>query len=358
MPFPSALPPVVVFPPQDVRAALAQRVNARASVMIVFFIFYSIAVVGTSFLRSMTSRFYFALKDALQVSFLRGILWNKGSFLKIKLIKCDDELERIAVGVKILALLMAMVLNSECRFRNVELFESEGCEVRMTCSEGDVIEVWLELLCDGGMCGAVGDISYDAESFLLLSCGIEEMSGVNFSFFDSGGDVRILIDGVENFTRGVRVSFYFGRADGYSGGGIFMASGIEVYAISELEDVCRVDADECAACELVCEDLSVDEERVIVVNGVEVERGETGEVEVVIFGCASGDFFAAGFRMFVVELNSGASESFFVVGVIRGGGAFERRVSLTSTERHSFVVTPLAFDRYGTDEGEKKVFIN
>ena len=258
------------------------------------------------------------------------------------------------MGVRILAFLLAVVMNAECGMQNAELFDMERCEVRMMCIEKEVVEVCLELLCDGGICGAVADISYDADAFLLLSCGIEETEGVTFSFFDSGGDLRILIDGAENIARGVRVKFYFGRADGYYGGGVFRANGIEVYSLSDDADICRADADEESVCELVCEGRGDKSESVIYADSIEIIREGNGKVEVVISGHASDDFFAAGFKVFVVEVDSGASESFFVVGIIRGEETFERRVSFTASGNLSFVVTPLAFDRNGAKEGEKR----
>lgn len=61
---PSALPPVAVFPPQDTRSALAQRVSVRAAVIMIFFISYSNAVLSAGlFCGAFAPLLYFAPKE-------------------------------------------------------------------------------------------------------------------------------------------------------------------------------------------------------------------------------------------------------------------------------------------------------
>ncbi len=265
------------------------------------------------------------------------------------------------MGVRILAVLMAMVvLNAEGVMRNAEFgYDARGarCEVELSGVEGEggVIEILLQFASEGGICGIYGEMFYDADEFLLLSCGADAEEMV-FSYYDCGGEVRILLDGVENYCgEGALVRFYFGRAEGAVRGGVFSLGKIEAFCFSEEGGFSELGVDiesdtfEVGACR------GAEERSVPVLSDIEILSGENGEVKVLLSGEVSGDYFAAGFKIFAVEVDSGKSETVYVLGVIGSGGEalFERSAVLSARGAASIVVTPLAFWRGGAVEGEK-----
>ena len=75
---------------------------------------------------------------------------------------------------------------------------------------------------------------------MLLSGGFYGDGGLVFSYSDRVGAVRVLIDGAENSDGKMAVNLYFGRVEGYVGGGSFEVSSVEAYRFSDMGEVCRV----------------------------------------------------------------------------------------------------------------------
>ena len=236
------------------------------------------------------------------------------------------------------------------------LDEIDICSVELSGGEVEngIIEVALSLECEDGFCGVLAEIEYCREDFLLLFCGMdgEEMK---CSFYDGDGCVRILLDGAENYAKET-VRLYFERRDGFWGEGVFEAVKVEVYRFDPVGEICSPDVD------FIFPSIEIEkvggEDAPATVSVIEVMlyRGESGETDLMLKGSASDSFFATGFRIFAIELDGAESESLEVVGITHGG-QFEKRVRLTLRGSVSVVVTPLAYNRLGAIEGDKRVFV-
>lgn len=270
------------------------------------------------------------------------------------------------LGERFLMLFMclAVLLSAKGKVQNARTGEREDsvearCEVEMSCVEGDggVIEVSLGLECEAGICGALVDVEYNGDVFLLLSCGVDG-EGLEISYADLGSAVRVLLDGAENCARGVSVRLYFARVEGSVSGGSFQVGRVEAYRFSDGGILCALAAD-IGVSEVEVGGVAKAESVGASLLELEAVRGADGEVTAVICGVVSGGYFAAGFKIFALELGSGASETVYVVGVIGGsrGGIFERRVALSLRGNLSLTVTPLAYDRGEMSVGEKRVFV-
>lgn len=234
----------------------------------------------------------------------------------------------------------------------------ERCAAELGCVEGEdgAVEVLLEIEHVGGLCGLFAEVYYDAEAFLLLSCGVE-VDGAVFSWYDADGAVRILLDGVENCGgEGVPVRLYFKRLEGAVGGAAFsLGRDIEAFFLADDGSLCELGVDIKSGEVEVGARAREEGRSVPLLVGIEVLCGDGGELDIVLSGEVSGRYFASGFKIFAVEVDSGKSETVYVLGVIGNGdeALFERRVTLSARGRTSIVVTPLAFWRGGVVEGEK-----
>ncbi len=232
-----------------------------------------------------------------------------------------------------------------------------ACAVSIRCGEGDgeIFEVVVEARAEDGICGVFGVMRYDAQRLILLSAGAV-CGGAVFSFLDIGGEVRFLIDGVENVGGGVSVSLFFGRIEG--------ARGEAEVAVLFAEAYCFSDG--------VIDELALDVPSEVVTIGetgsgraeetelptlISWEITERGGGAVLSASCCVGEgFFAAGVELFVVR-EDGSGVKMIVAGVVSlsGGGEFGLKVSLGEGDWYAAVITPVAFNRCGCVRGEKTV---
>ena len=258
--------------------------------------------------------------------------------------------------VRLLAFLMAWVILLGSGSADAEKDTEAVCEVRMACVEKEgMIELTLGFECSGGLCGVLLDVSYDDEAFLLLSGGFCGGEGMFFLHSDRGGVVSVLIDGAENSDGKMAVNLYFGRVEGYVGGGSFEASSVEAYRFSDMGEVCFVEVIGEKKCEIgeVKAAEEADDGGAVWISEVECIRGDGGLITVTVRGGAKRGFFAAGTRIFAVDLESGRSEDLYAVGVLANDGLFEWHLPISFSGAVSLVVTPIAYDRSGAYEGEK-----
>ena len=246
------------------------------------------------------------------------------------------------MSVRVLAFLMAIFINSGCVIQHKELEEMRyELQIESVEREDEIIEILLDLWCNSGICGVSVDVYYDSDSFLLLSCGVENVDDLNFSYLNGAGAVRILLDGVDNHpSEKIRVTFYFAGIDGVVKGGVFEARGIDAYQVSGNGQVLEIEAGEGASCVVPGKEQYDDLERRVEVVGIDVDGHE-----LVLLGRVSDGFFAAGFKVFTVDLQSGKNESFYVAGVVKSSTEFERRVTVNIEGAMVIVVTPIAFER-------------
>lgn len=221
------------------------------------------------------------------------------------------------------------------------------------CEEGDVVEITLKAECQTGVCGAFAILEYSAESYALISCGAEA-GGLTFSYRDGFGRIILLFDGVQE-CESILVRFYFERM-GRENGGVFRVGEFQAYGISDEAGLCEVFA------EIVCGEIRVEgegeeKERNAWVESVILQRREDRKNEAVICGGISGDFFAAGFKVFIIELESFKYETVYISSVLASGEErLEWRISTDFEGDISIVVTPIGYGRE-LFEGEKRVSV-
>lgn len=236
--------------------------------------------------------------------------------------------------------------------------EEEKSKIALVCKENDREsgEIIVELVFSGqsGLCGFLGELRFDENELLFLSGGDGE-SGLNFSFLDLGGCVRFLLDGVKNSPREcVLARFYFKRiGDGNGTISLFGACEEDALYINEGNivstmqtklfgcNIGRADDDEIPESEFPCFsrlEVSNDEERSVISFEV----------------CADNRFFAAGVKIYIVELEGAESHEAYVVGVTQSG-MLSGEYSFSPQGNYAVIITATAFDRDGETRGEKLV---
>lgn len=228
----------------------------------------------------------------------------------------------------------------------------------LVCKEndGESDEVTVELVLSGqsGLCGFLGEVRFDENEFLFLSGGDGE-SGLNFSFLDLGGCVRFLIDGTQNSPREcVLARFYFKRT-GDGNGTISLCRACEEDAlyINEKNRVSHMQT-ELFGCDIGrAENDEIPESEFPYFSRLEVSND--GEGSVISFEvCADKRFFAAGAKIYIVELDGAESHGAYVVGVTKSG-MFSGEYRFSPQKNFAVIITAVAFDRDGETSGEKIV---
>lgn len=229
----------------------------------------------------------------------------------------------------------------------------EGCERE----DGEVeIAVFVESV--NGVCGVLLELNYDDEEFLLLTVGAE-MCGLDLSYRDDSGKIRILLDGNENSDAECELArLYFKRKNGRSGRAEF-ALGEKMQAFSLREN------------ELLEEGLSVDVARFCVGEARKGEGGEiecasvdariceNGEVELDFSLDFAGDAFAIGVELFVIDWGrEGECYKLFASSVVPLGSEGDIiTVRLDASEAFCVVITPILYMGRSVVAGEKPVAV-
>ena len=232
-----------------------------------------------------------------------------------------------------------------CEFFLAEAIENEG-----------VFEVVVSASAEVGMCGLLLDVAYDSDKLVLLSAGAECGDAV-FSYFDAGGEVRLLIDSVYNFDR-AEVSLFFVLSEEARGeaevrfsdaeamslrGGRLLELGVEILN-REIGISCAVDD----GAEDKCLPLLV-------------SSGWSGGRYHAVLSVAESSregYFAAGAELFFVRYG-GVGEKIFVSRVIppSGEGEVEISVPFDGEGLYAVIITPMAFKRGVATRGEKVVAV-
>lgn len=240
-----------------------------------------------------------------------------------------------------------------------EYVSAGKCEISLRRGEGDdgIFEVIFEAIADEGICGILGAIAYDADKLILLSVGAE-CGGSVFSYVDKGGEVRFLIDGVENVEK-IEVSLFFGFAEEGDGDSIVRILCAEVLSLNDRQIV------------------ELDTE---IANGTAEIRGGDGEraendispimpewrwnnggesIALTISGAGKGGYYFAGVDLFIVRCDGGG-EKMLVTRKIPSSGEenIEISVPLGNKDFYTIIITAVVFKRNGSVRGEKTVVVN
>ena len=220
--------------------------------------------------------------------------------------------------------------------------------------DGEVLELEVCIESDSGVCAMICDVEYDSERYIYLSGGATD-EGVGFKAVDFGSTVSFVIDSVENtFQDGVLAKLYFKR----------ISDGRAKFTLISRDDAIYLGASS-----------DILSSRVQVVSGECVlggnpdSGGGTGEIyeprlidvnvssnAIAFWVEAPRGCFAAGVRLFFVDLSSGEYSEVFVLGVV-GGGLFSGEYRHAPNGSYAVVITALGYGAREVRAGEKRVEI-
>ena len=227
-------------------------------------------------------------------------------------------------------------------------------EIRLFLRECDgeedilVLEVCLES--DNGVCALLCDLEYDAERYIYLSGGSVDEK-INFKAIDFGSVVGFLLDSGENSNAEcVLARLYFKRI-GQGKARFTLNSRDNALGVGDNLEICSYQT-------RILSDTSV--------PGDNTDKGDSNELprlvslnmgsEKIVFSVKSPhDCFAAGVRLFFIDL-SGGGEHFgvFVTGIIKRGGMFAGEHTMPQGN-YAVIVTALGYSARELIRGEKRI---
>ncbi len=222
------------------------------------------------------------------------------------------------------------------------------------------IEAVLKLESEAGIAALACEMAYDSNVLLYLGCG-EGEGGMTLTARDMGECVRFLLDGAQNSpSQCTLASFYFKR----------ISTDAAMLSLSSMGDKCSFYFDgqgelkQLAASLSGCligggsaEDTSESDYSPRLLNFELIRYEERAEVSFEV--TAEDGFFAAGVKLFVLDIKRGTYDTVYAVGVAQNG-SFSGKCALPfrADAELSVVITPVAFDRIGTVFGEKLTSIS
>lgn len=242
--------------------------------------------------------------------------------------------------------------------------EADGGEKGATvCLEGyelDGGEVEIAIMLDSprGVSGILFELFYDEDEFLLLSVGAEGC-GLDLTHRDAGGAVAILLDGVENTAKTCKIArLYFKRRTDSTLGAEFVI-GEDVRAFSLRENAFSEEIISVEVARFCVGDIGRDKCGEVELDSVSARICDGGEVELDFSLSFSGEAFALGLELFVID-HGGEGECFEVL--VSSAVALESEgdilaVKLDVSEAFCIVVTPTIYEGRTATAGEKRVAI-
>ncbi len=375
------LPPVVVFPAQDERREAAPRVRTAAIVIIIFFISiskYAKAVKPALHRFGICGKINFRSADIVYPNFMsleldgQLIFWNNHIFLEISLNNAGKNYFRGCEVCRTAAFILCFCMS----FWNLSITshfaqhseqgsaEAVGGRIFLTSREceNDEIEVSLSLESEYGIAAFFGEIIYDPDELLYLGSESGECE-LALSAADLGGCVRILSDGVKNSEKSCVLSRLRFKKTGNRQTTLTLSGNGDEYAFffdekgnlqpftARLEG-CTIS--EKADCEIKDGANEASTPRLLNFEPSVQDDGVDFCFEI----AAPSRCFAAGIKLFVVDLERGTCDAVYIVGIVANGlFSGKYRFNAPNAKRLSVVITPISFDRLGEKRGAKTVNI-
>ena len=244
------------------------------------------------------------------------------------------------------------------------------CTLHFSSVSDGILELTISLSSPRGVCAMLCEITYNPQSLLLLSCGTP-CEDLNLSFADFDGSLRLLLDSTKNSPPECElVHVYFKRI----GNG---ATNLNLTCL----DALYLDGNSGPVATSVtvtanlppCEQgnnttlTPPNEQGNTAAPAPPNEQGNTAtpatapnlthfsaqDGKITFTVAANKDCFAAGARLFLVDLESGEITDVTVAGVVGRDGIFTARYPLDEEKSYSVVVTALAFCGLNCSSGEK-----
>ncbi len=235
--------------------------------------------------------------------------------------------------------------------------KENGIRVSLECrmTETEEYELSLTLSSAQGLCGLLCELKYDENAFLYLGGGSD--CALELTYLDISSGVRFILDGSENCeSECILARFYFKRI----GSG---ESGFELSCIGESSVVYFNEAGELINSNAILSGCTVignasSEPSVEVPKFESFELFERGDERVISFEVKVGNGnFAAGARLFLLDLESGESEDVRVVGIVSPTGIFKGEYILSGQKKIAISATALGYRRDSEIRGERKTGI-
>ncbi len=262
---------------------------------------------------------------------------------------------RLALSVLFLTVFIFPVRSGACEICADEYDAALDMAAQQTDDGG--VEITLYLKSDNGIAAMLGELSYNAELFLFLGSGSDIM---NVTCEDLGGSVRFLLDMNEDSpSECLLATFYFmriGRGDGdfavrldsevgcvhFCEGGSLNAVNIALPAPLTVNDTVQDDVE--SAVSLPC------------MLSLSFESRE-GEASLIKLEVSAPDRFAAGVRLFAVDIESGESREYYILGISRSDGSFYGRAEIELYKKTAVVITAVGYGRSEMILGEKRIML-
>ncbi len=222
-------------------------------------------------------------------------------------------------------------------------------------TETEEYELALILSSAHGVCGILCELKYDENTLLYLGGGSE--CALELTSLDVGGEVRFILDGIENSeAECVLARLYFKRIG--LGECCFELSGIgETSAVYFNETGALINSNAViSGCTVIGNASS--KPSVEVPKFESFELFERGGERVISFEVRVGNGnFAAGARLFLLDLETGKSEDIRVVGIVSSNGIFKGEYILSGQKKIAISATALGYRREGEIRGERETAI-
>ncbi len=257
----------------------------------------------------------------------------------------------------IILLLFVSLSTSGKMIAYAENESAEGCRLMLDYNylEDEMTEVVLSLSSSNGVCALLGEIEYDENAYLLLSCGAEGEI-FDFKYADIGDSVRFLLDSTENSEpEGILARFYFKKVgEGEKKSFLLKCEkGGIIYLDKKSDPVPYVSVD------MTDSESKNETEREEDTPPV-LQRTEKNGTSLSFSVKADKNCFAAGVRLFCVDL-SGEGKHFEaqILGVVNENGEFKGKYVFCDDAEYTVIISAVGYKRDGRAPGEKEViFIN
>lgn len=224
--------------------------------------------------------------------------------------------------------------------------------------DGGEVEIAIMLDSARGVCGILFELFYNEDEFLLLSVGAEG-GGLDLTHRDAGGAVAILLDGTQNTEGQCEIArlFFKRRIESTRGAEFVLGEDVRAFSLREnafFEEKVLVETGR--FCVGSVEKIGYGK---VELSAVSAQIREGGEVEFDFSLDYSGEAFALGVELFIVDFGR-EGECFEVLissVAVRGSKREVLTAALESDVAFCIVITPILYVGRNSIAGEKSVAV-
>ncbi len=216
------------------------------------------------------------------------------------------------------------------------------------------IEVILRIEEGQGIAALLAGLSYDGEKLLFLGGGSSVMS---LTYEDVGDQVRFILDLHENTPSKCELAtFYFQRiGEGDCALSLSFGEGDScLYFNSEwkLSPLSPTLPEPCTVRDTAQAKEETEQPRLL---SLSLERRDGAVAEIGFEVSVENGHFAAGIKLFAVDLESGESREYYIFGITDKGGRIACTYEIELYKKTAVVITAAGYERSGMICGEKRI---